>query len=158
MEVWIPYTQQASRPQPAPTIAYTSKVSASIPAKSIVAVKDQFEPADSKDNSVPFFHWWPKQNSTEWVVYDFDTVHTVSSSKVYWFDDGPWGGCRIPASWKIYYKKDGVWVPVKNTTAYEIAKDKYNTVQFEAVTTTALKLEVQLPVDNASGIHEWIVE
>lgn len=158
MEVWIPYTQQASRPQPAPTIAYNSKVSASIPAKSIVAIKDQFEPADSKDNSVPFFHWWPKQNSTDWVVYDFDTVHTVSSSKVYWFDDGPWGGCRIPAAWKIYYKKDGEWVPVKNTTAYEIAKDKYNIVQFEAVTTTALKLEVQLPVDNASGIHEWIVE
>lgn len=158
MEVWIPYTQQASRPQPAPTIANRSKVTASIPAKSIVAVKDQFEPADSKDNSVPFFHWWPKQNSTEWVVYDFDTVHTVSSSKVYWFDDGPWGGCRIPAAWKIYYRKDGEWVPVKNTSAYEIAKDKYNTVQFEAVFTNALKLEVQLPVDNASGIHEWIVE
>lgn len=158
MEVWIPYTQQASRPQPAPTIANRSKVSASIPAKSIVAVKDQFEPADSKDNAVPFFHWWPKQNSTEWVVYDFDSAHTVSSSKVYWFDDGPWGGCRIPAAWKIYYKKDGGWVPVNNTTSYEIAKDKYNAVQFEAVTTTALKLEVQLPVDNASGIHEWIVE
>jgi len=158
MEVWIPYSRSASRPQPAPTIANTSKVSASIKSRSIKSINDQFEPADSKDNSVPYFHWWPKKDTTEWVQYDFDAPHTVSSSKVYWFDDGPWGGCRIPAAWKIYYRKDGEWVPVKNTSAYEIAKDKYNSVKFEPVTTTALKLEVQLPVDNSTGIHEWVVE
>jgi hypothetical protein len=133
-------------------------VTGSIKSKSLKAINDQLEPADSKDNTVPYFHWWPKKNSTEWVAYTFDTALTVSSCKVYWYDDGPWGGCRIPAAWKIYYQKDGQWVPVKNTTAYEIAKDKYNLVSFEPVITTALKLEVQLPVDNASGIHEWIVE
>lgn len=158
MEVWIPYTQAAARPKPAPTIAYTSKVTASIKSRSILALNDQFEPADSKDQSIPYFHWWPKQNTTEWVAYDFDTTHTVSSCKVYWYDDGPWGGCRIPAAWKIYYKSNGEWIPVTNTTNYEIAKDVYNSVQFKPVTTTALKLEVQLPVDNATGIHEWIVE
>ncbi len=89
-----------------------------------MSVHDQFEPADSKDNSVPYFHWWPKKNTTEWVQYDFNGEHTVSSCKVYWFDDGPWGGCRIPAKWTIYYKKDGVWLPVKNTGEYEIAKDR----------------------------------
>ncbi|MDN3657134.1 glycoside hydrolase family 127 protein [Ferruginibacter paludis] len=158
MEVWIPYTAVAARPQPAATIANKSIVTASIKSKSLKAINDQFEPADSKDNTVPYFHWWPKKNSTEWVVYDFDTAHTVSSSKVYWYDDGPWGGCRIPAAWKIYYKKDGEWIPVKTIGDYEIAKDKYNTVTFETVKTIALKLEVQLPVDNATGIHEWIVE
>ena len=158
MEVWIPYRQSASRPQPAPTIANTSRVSASIRSKSIKAINDQFEPASSGDNSVPYFHWWPKKDTTEWVQYDFDGPHTVSTSKVYWYDDGPDGGCRIPAAWMLYYRKDGAWVPVKNTTAYEIAKDKYNSVSFEPVTTTALKLEVQLPVDNSTGIHEWTVE
>jgi DUF1680 family protein len=158
MEVWIPYTQAASRPQPAPTIAYTSKVTGSIRSRSIMSVHDQLEPADSKDNSVPYFHWWPKKNTTEWVQYDFNGEHTVSSCKVYWFDDGPWGGCRIPAKWTIFYKKDGQWLPVKNTADYEIAKDKYNSVSFEPVTTTALKLEVQLPVEYATGIHEWIVD
>jgi uncharacterized protein len=158
MEVWIPYTTIAARPQPAPTIANTSKITASIKSKSVKAINDQFEPADSKDNTVPYFHWWPKKDTTEWVIYDFNKEHSVSSSKVYWYDDGPWGGCRIPAAWKIYYKKDGEWLPVKPTSSYEIAKDKYNSVTFEPVTTTALKLEVQLPVDNASGIHEWIVE
>ena len=49
-------------------------------------------------------------------------------------------------------------MPVKNTSAYTVTKDNYDTVQFEPVTTTALKLEIQLPVDNATGIHEWIVK
>jgi len=158
MEVWIPYSQSASRPQPAPTIANTSKVSASIRSRSIKAINDQFEPVDSKDQSLPYFHWWPKKDTTEWVRYDFDAPHTVTNCKVYWYDDGPFGGCRIPAAWKIYYMKDGQWIPVKNTTDYEIAKDKYNSVTFEGVTTTALKLEVQLPKDNSTGIHEWVVE
>jgi len=158
MEVWIPYSQSAARPQPAPTIANTSRVSASIKSRSIKSINDQFEPVDSKDQSIPYFHWWPRKDTTEWVRYDFDAPHTVTTCKVYWYDDGPWGGCRIPAAWKIYYMKDGQWVPVKNTGAYEIAKDKYNSVTFEGVTTTALKLEVQLPKDNSTGIHEWIVE
>jgi len=49
-------------------------------------------------------------------------------------------------------------MPVENKSAYEIAKDQYNSVSFASVTTTALKLEVQLPVDYASGIQEWIGE
>ncbi|WP_205509891.1 glycoside hydrolase family 127 protein [Longitalea arenae] len=158
MQVWIPYTQAVARPQPAPTVAYTSKATASIQSRSLMAVHDQLEPADSKDNSLPYFHWWPKKNTTEWVQYNFNSERTVSSCKVYWFDDGPWGGCRIPAKWTVYYNKDGQWLPVKHTTGYEIAKDKYNEVRFEPVTTHALKLEVQLPAEFATGIHEWVVE
>ncbi|WP_460557943.1 glycoside hydrolase family 127 protein [Ferruginibacter profundus] len=159
MEVWIPYDASAARPKPAATIASKSKVSASINnPRMFRSLNDQYEPADSKDASASFLHWWPKKNTTEWVQYDFDSTYTVSESKVYWFDDGPWGGCRIPASWKLYYKKAGEWVPVKNTSSYTVTKDNYDTVHFEPVTTTALKLEVQLPVDNATGIHEWIVQ
>ena len=159
MEVWIPYTQNASRPMPAPSIANTSSIAASIKSRSIKAINDQLEPEDSKDKSIPYFHWWPKKNTTEWVMYTFDKPHTVASSQVYWYDDGPWGGCRIPAAWKIYYQTDdGKWIPVKNTTLYEIAKDKFNSVEFEPVITAALKLEVQLPVDNAAGIYEWTVK
>jgi hypothetical protein len=56
------------------------------------------------------------------------------------------------------YKKDGQWVPVKNTTPYTISKDSFNTVSFEPVSTTALRMEIQLPVDNSAGIHEWAVK
>ncbi|HOZ84320.1 MAG TPA: glycoside hydrolase family 127 protein [Niabella sp.] len=158
MEVWIPYTDAASRPKPAPTIANKSKVSASIKSKSLSAINDQFEPESSRDNAASYFHWWPKTNSTEWVIYEFETPQTVTSSKVYWFDDKPWGGCSIPESWKLYYKQGKEWVPVINRSAYEIAKDKYNSVNFEPVTTSALKLEVQLSKDNSAGLHEWIVQ
>jgi DUF1680 family protein len=159
MTVWIPYESSAARPKPAPSIASKSTVSASVPNKRMyMALNDQYEPQDSKDNTALYMHWWPKKNTLEWVQYDFDTTHTVSSSQVYWYDDGPFGGCRIPLSWRILYKKDNEWVPVKNTTPYEVAKDKYNAVQFEPVSTSALKLEIQLPVENASGIHEWIVK
>jgi DUF1680 family protein len=159
MEVWIPYAKEASRPLPAPTIANKSKITASIRSRSLRSINDQYEPTASNDVSAPYFHWWPKKNSTEWVIYDFDKAYKISTSKVYWFDDGPWGGCRIPASWKLYYKSEnGDWIPVKNTTPYELGKDKYNSVQFDPVTTSALKLEVQLAVDNSTGIHEWVVE
>lgn len=159
MMVWIPYEESAAKPKPAPTIASTSKVSASVTSKTmLLALNDQAEPASSIDNSNLYFHWWPKSNSTEWVQYDFDKEYTVSMSQIYWFDDAPFGGTRIPVSWRILYKKGDEWVPVKATTEYEIAKDRYNTVKFEPVTTTAMKLEVQLPEKHASGIHEWILK
>ncbi|WP_428328892.1 glycoside hydrolase family 127 protein [Mucilaginibacter sp.] len=159
MTVWIPYEASASMPKPAPTIASMSTVSGSIKNKRMLkALNDQYDPQDSKDSALPYLHWWPKQNTTEYVQYDFDAVHKVSESKVYWFDDGPWGGCRIPLSYKVYYKKDGEWVPVKPIAPYAIAKDKYNVLNFEPVETTALKMEVQLPVDNSAGIHEWAVK
>ncbi|EHQ30633.1 glycoside hydrolase family 127 protein [Mucilaginibacter paludis] len=159
MTVWIPYEASSASPKPAPTIASLSKVSSSLKnVRMYGAIKDQYEPADSKDTNYPYLHWWPKNNSLEYVQYDFDKEYTLSESKVYWFDDGPWGGCRIPDSYKLFYKKDGEWVPVKNTTAYDVAKDKYNVVTFEPVKTTALKLEIQLSKDNSTGIHEWAVK
>lgn len=159
MVVWIPYEASAAKPKPAPTIASKSKVSASIQnLRMFKALNDQYEPEDSKDQNGTYLHWWPKKNTLEWVQYDFDQEYTVSQSQVYWFDDGPWGGCRIPASWKIYYKKGDEWVPVQPIGNYETAKDKYNLVKFEPIKTTALKLEVQLPAEHATGIHEWIVK
>jgi len=158
MTVWIPYTNSAVKPRPAPTIASTSKVTSSLKSTRMHnAIKDQYEPADSKDTSYPYLHWWPNKNTTEFVQYDFDQEHTISSSSVYWYDDGPWGGCRIPASYKLYYQKDNNWVEVKITTPYQNEKDKMNTVKFEPVSTKAIKMVVQLPVDNATGIHEWVI-
>ncbi len=159
MTVWIPYLASAARPKPAPTVAATSKVSSSLNNKRMYsAINDQYDPADSKDTNYPYLHWWPKKNSTEFVQYTFNQEQTVSESKVYWFDDGPWGGCRIPASYTLYYKKGDEWVPVNNTSAYSVEKDKFNVLSFEPVKTSALKLEIQLPEDNSSGIHEWVVK
>jgi len=159
MEVWVPYKADAAKPKPEPTIASKARVSGSIRSKLMLkALNDQYDPQDSKDQSTNYLHWWPMKDTTEWVQYDFDKPYTISSSKVYWYDDKPWGGCDLPASWELLYKKDGEWVPVKATTPYEIAKDKYDTVEFEPVNTTALRMVVRLPKNDASGIHEWIVQ
>lgn len=159
MEVWIPYDAAVARPKPAPSIASKSKVSSSLNNDRMLrTLNDQYDPADAKDQSASYLHWWPKKNTTEWVQYDFDASYTVSESAVYWFDDAPFGGCRIPASWTLYYKKGDTWVPVKNVTPYTITKDSYDRVQFEPVTTTAIRLEVKLPAEHSAGIHEWKIK
>jgi DUF1680 family protein len=156
MMVWIPYMESAARPKPAPTIASTSKVSSSSKnTRSFMALNDQIDPAGSADQSNTYMHWWPKNNSMEFVQYDFDGEKEVSSSEVYWYDDGPFGGCRIPVSYKLYYRSGNDWIPVKNTTPYAIKKDGFNRIEFEKIRTNAMKLEFQLPADNSTGIHEW---
>jgi len=76
---------------------------------------------------------------------------------VYWFDDTGEGECRVPASWKLYYKKGSEWVEVKSKGTYGVEKDKYNVVKFSPVTTTALKLELKMQKDFSAGLQEWKV-
>jgi hypothetical protein len=39
-----------------------------------------------------------------------------------------------------------------------LAKDKYNSVKFEPVKTKALRVEIKLPENFATGVHEWSVK
>lgn len=159
MTVWIPYEASVATPKPAPTIASKSKVSGSLRNQRMFkALNDQYQPKGSGDHSAPYLHWWPKKNSQEWLQYDFDKSYTISECTVYWYDDGPWGGCRVPASWQLYYKKDDEWVPVKFSPPYPVTKDAYNTVRFDPVETTALKMEIRLPAEHSAGLHEWTVK
>lgn len=159
MAVWLPNELSATRPSMPASIASESKISASQMMKAITAINDRLLPKSGDDHSVPYYHWWPKNNTTEWIVYDFKAAQKVNHTGVYWYDDSPWGGCRVPQSWKVYYKtSDGQWLPVEAQDAYGVQRGVMNEVQFKAVTTTALKLEVQLPEKNSTGIFEWEVE
>ena len=158
MEVWLPQELRATRPAQPATLASNSKIESSHKAGGLSAINDRLIPADEFDRSMPYFHYWPKQATTEWLVYDFPQASQVQSCTVYWYDDGPWGGCRVPKSWKIYYKDaSGNWQPVTGTDKYTTKKGEANTVNFDPVTTEALKLEIVLPDDNATGIFEWEV-
>lgn len=159
MAVWLPNELRASRPAMPPTLASSSKVEASHAAKSITAINDRLVPKDEKDTSIPYYHWWPKKASTEWVSYEFPEESTVSRAVVYWYDDGPWGGCRVPKAWKVYYQSaDGNWLPVPNASGYQVKKGVGNEVFFDPVRTKAVKLEVELPDDNSAGVFEWEVK
>ena len=160
MTVWIPIDLNATSPALPPSLASESKVEASsrrLPALS--AINDRLIPSDGDDRSVPYTHWWPKKNSTEWLVYNFKEASTVSTSTVYWFDDQPWGGCSVPKSWKLYYKDaSGNWQEVKNATGYNTNKGVANTVNFDAVKTSSMKLEIVQPEKYSCGVFEWSVK
>ena len=158
MMVWFPTSVKSSHPLPAPTIANRSKVKASKITKELSAVNDQAEPANSNDHSVLYYHWWPEKDKMEWVEYDFNKPEVVSKTKVYWFDDGPEGGCRIPDSWEILYLNGNIWEPVRAKIPYKVTKDGWDSLLFKPVVTTAVKIKVKLNKDFASGIYEWIVE
>ena len=73
--------------------------------------------------------------------------------------DAPWGGCRVPEWWKLYYKNSAnQWVEVESASQYGTEKGVGNEVIFTPVTTQEMKLEVKLPAGNASGLFEWEVE
>jgi hypothetical protein len=158
MAVWLARRADRARPAPEPTLASAAKASSSEGGKSLQGLNEQYEPTDSNDHTALYFHWWPKKASTEWVQYDFPAVVPVSEASVYWFDDTGQGGCRIPRTWRILYRRGDQWVPVETRDAYGLAKDAYNTVRFSPVSTTALRLEVVLPEAFSSGIQEWKVK
>ena len=160
MRVWLPQDLNATTPSQPATLASESKISSStakMPA--LTAINDRLVPKDETDRSVPYTHWWPKNGTTEWLGYDFPEVTTVQSATVYWYDDGPWGGCRVPQSWRILYQDaQGNWNPVSGADQYPTDKGTACIVNFIPVKTKALRLEVVLPADNSAGVFEWIVK
>ena len=160
MRVWLPQDLNATNPSQPATLASESKIISStekMPA--LTAINDRLVPKDENDRSVPYTHWWPKNGTTEWLGYEFPEESTVQSTTVYWYDDGPWGGCRVPQSWRILYQDtQGNWIPVTGADGYPTDKGTACTVNFEPVTTKALRLEVVLPNDNSAGVFEWIVK
>jgi hypothetical protein len=160
MIVWLPREAEYVPVMPEPTIASRSRVSTSHcwDSDSVEALNDQIEPENSKDNNVPRFTWWDHRGGKEWVQYDLRDVTKVSSSSVYWFDDGPGGGCRMPESWLLMYKDGGQWKPVVGVSGYGIEKNKYSRVTFDAVETDGLRLEVELQKEYSGGILEWRVK
>ena len=158
MRVWLSQDLSATTPAQPASLASESKLTASMPTAALSAVNDRLIPKDENDRTMPYYHWWSKNSSTEWLAYEFAEEATVQSATVYWYDDGPWGGCRVPASWKIYYKNENQeWVSVENADKYGVVKGAANTVNFDPVKTSSLKLEVVLPSDNSAGIFEWSV-
>ncbi len=83
----------------------------------------------------------------------------LSAAEVYWFDDTPTGGCRVPASWWLLYKDGQVWKPVEDASACETRPDRFNRTTFHPVQTRGLRLEVELQPGFSGGILQWkIVE
>lgn len=161
---WIPETKELAEPWREPTIASRSRVSTSFETDEgrfdLDAIRDRKVPEASDERGTPLFHWWPHQGTREWVQYDFREPQEVKAVEVYWYDDRGWGGCRVPASWRVLYRVgDGdEWKPVRARSPYGVDRDRFHRVEFEPVTTGALRLDVQLREGVSAGVLEWRVE
>lgn len=158
MIVWLPESEAAARPEPYPTLATTAKIT--------VSGKPQHNPESIHDGEIPssssdpasYFDWWPKLGGQEWVAYTFASPETVSQCQLYWFDDTGRGAVRVPASWRILYLDGAKWKPVDAAGPYGVAKDRFNLVTFQPVTTTSLRVEVTMQPKFSVGVQKWIVK
>ncbi len=122
------------------------------------AANDGLAPKDEKDHGVPNFDFWPHKGTAEWLQYEFGSPTEVRACTVWWFDDTGRGECRVPAAWRLVYRTaEGAWRPVEGVAAYDVAKGKPCEVTFAPVSTSALRLEVQLPEGFSAGVYEWSV-
>jgi len=155
MEVWIPECAALAEAKLPRTVARDGQPTASFLHDQIGAVNDGVLPQSSHDQSVPRFTWWDRKGTTEWVSLAFERPQRLSCAEVYWFDDGPNGGCRVPASWRLEWLDGEQWRPVTGATEYGVAKDTMNRVTFDPVETETIRLVVELQPDMSGGILEW---
>ena len=157
MTVWIPESVDFARCKPLPTLASQSIARSS--TDWTPGLNDQFEPSRSSDIYKPYFYWWLRKGTDEWVEYEFPEETTISSSGVYWlvFDHYD-GNYRPPVWWNLEYKSGNGWKKVENLNNYEVLTDQYNTVNFKPVKTKFIRLNAKLHENTSGGIVEWKVE
>lgn len=156
MIIWLPTNAQNARAIPDQTIASKSKASSSVGFGD--GLNDLYEPKSSNDTSKPFFYWWLKKGTDEWVQYDFEKPETVSNVSVYWLVIDHYDcSARLPQSWEIEYKLGSEWKKVETQDTYKVTKDEYNTIHFKPITTDGLRIRVKLAPEYSGGIIEWKV-
>jgi len=121
------------------------------------ALNSGYVPSSSYDQSHPRFTWWDHTGTAEWAQYTWASPVTASAVSVYWYDDTGHGSCRVPASWHVEYLDGSTWQPVSGASGYGTAVNAFNRATFTAVTTTALRVVVQLAAGVSGGILQWTV-
>ena len=119
-----------------------------------------FEPTSSNvGTGKGWGNWRQSAGSEHYVGYTWDEAVTVGGADIYWYDDG--GGTQVPSALRMQYlDANGAWQDVNITTPFEssIAKNKYNRVEFDRVTTTRLRLYVTVRSGaQANGIYRFKV-
>ncbi|MHB8637904.1 MAG: glycoside hydrolase family 127 protein [Fimbriimonadaceae bacterium] len=158
MAVWFPTSDDKAQAVYKVKPAYADAKVRTSRGSTPEAINDMHVPTRSSQPG-SFFHWWPKKGTLEWVEYDFAKPMTFSESQIYWFDDTGVGECRKPASWSLEYKdSSGNWTPVHTSDAFGVELDKFNVVHFDPVTTSSLRIKVQLQAAWSAGIQQWLVK
>jgi hypothetical protein len=154
MRVWLSDGTKVEAAYPN-NVATEAKVSVSFTrGMSPDVVNDEVFPQNPTDAGFANFDFWPHNGTPEWVQYSFEKPVTVSKAKIIWFDDSTrGGGCRVPESWELLYQLEtGEWKSVSTVSKTD------STIDFNKVTTKALKLNIKLKANVSGGLYEWILE
>ncbi|MBP1597963.1 MAG: hypothetical protein H6Q05_3340, partial [Acidobacteria bacterium] len=99
-----------------------------------------------------------ERGGTHWVQYTFPGAQDVATVPVYWAsEDTPNPSVRVPASWRLLYQDGANWSEVRSTASFGLEPNRFNRVDFAAVRTAALRLEVNMAPGAGAAIHEWRV-
>jgi len=146
-----------------PTASYTSSWNR------VTAVNDGLARNTGGDQAAIWGTWTAAPPATRWLRYAWDVPVTIGESAIsFWFDSaqGSGAGVAVPQAWVLEYW-DAVtqaWVPVPNPSGYPATGSGFDTVTFDAVTTTMLRATFTLS-PNAAGtarsavaVSEWQVQ
>lgn len=152
---WLEANAPTWAPLPKP-LPYSPRASHTFGGDSVTAICDQVSPVNSNDQGIPRHTFWPRKGTTEWYEYSFGKPMEVNGCEVYWFDDGATGGgCRLPASWRVFVKVNGEWV--SKAQVHGAKRDQFDSVWWNPTTTTGLRMEVKLQDEYSAGVLEWRV-
>lgn len=145
---WITSTTTAQTniaPQATSTTSYVSSW------ETIVALNDNYTPANSNDKTHGAYGNWNNPNSIQWVQYDWSQTYTVTSLQVYWFDDA--GGVLTPTTAYAEYWNGTAWVNLGNIP---LTKNAFNTLAIASVNMTRLRVSMR-NTTQSTGLLEWRV-
>lgn len=141
----------------------------------LAGINENWEPTVSNDGTGKGWGNYPQaEGSKHCVQYNWNAPVTTNWMQIFWYDDG--GGTRIPPTLTIQYRNDKIvspddptvpapdddegWTNVTMITDYADAQmtDQYNTIGFEEITATSIRLVMPIRQGaSAMGIYRWKV-
>ncbi|MEV6304429.1 glycoside hydrolase family 43 protein [Actinoplanes sp. NPDC051861] len=120
--------------------------------ESLAAINNGGTPSNSQDRSNLAYGNWPQQG-TQWIEYQWSAAQSINRSSVYWFDDNQ--GIDLPASCRLQYWNGSTYVDAPGQSTCGVAGNTDNSIQFNTVNTTRLRLLITSKSGLSTGVLEW---
>ena len=120
--------------------------------ETLTAVRDGIDPAGSGDYSHGAYGNWNGEadyNKYNWVQYEWTLAQNITSSSVYWWDDGQ--GIDQPTDAYLSWWNGSAWI---DQGTIGTALDMYNAKKLDIRTS---KIRINMKSAMATGILEWRV-
>ena len=155
MQTWFPASPDVAAKGSA--LALKAKASYMHEGESAVSLFDGIFPKNGAayDNHQKRCTFWPHKGTEEWVEVILPGEESVRGVDVYWFDDEPVGGCRVPAEWKVQTQLGEMTGWQDAATSCPIVKGNWSSVTFaKPMPAVAVRLQIKLKPGFSAGICE----